>query len=266
MFGKNPDDMRMEQTPERVLAICRMAARGRLSQAELFSALNLGFNTEKEKDAIRKCFNVAANELHMVRLANNMVEIEVPESAVETPAAFRRYVASRVFKSSDTTFMMFSKWVIGKNESLFEYGKWENMAVQCKTELPELTSLNENGVLGWRFWAAFLGLGYLSGTMLIPNMKTRIQDVLATDFGNRFKYGEAVRATDFCEWLRGQLPECEIGIKLPLALSAGLRTLADLGLIKLESWRDANRISLYPVDGEPLNDFSHITVYDEVQK
>ena len=53
--------------------------------------------------------------------------------------------------------------------------------------------------------------------------------------------------------------------KLPLALSAGLRTLHELGLIKLETWRDSNRIFLYPVDGDPINDFSHITVTEEVR-
>ena len=54
--------------------------------------------------------------------------------------------------------------------------------------------------------------------------------------------------------------------KLPLAFSAGLRTLHELGLIKLETWRDSNRVFLYSVDGDPINDFSHITVRKEVAK
>ena len=57
--------------------------------------------------------------------------------------------------------------------------------------------MNENAVLGWRFWAAFLGLGYLSGTMIIPNMKIRVQDVLATNFSKKFKFNEAIQAYDF---------------------------------------------------------------------
>ena len=48
--------------------------------------------------------------------------------------------------------------------------------------MKELAALNENAVLGWRFWAAFLGLGYLSGTMIIPNMKLRLEDILATTY------------------------------------------------------------------------------------
>lgn len=62
------------------------------------------------------------------------------------------------------------------------------------------------------------------------------------------------------------MPEVDMSGKLPLAFSAGLRTLHELGLIKLETWRDSNRVFLYSVDGDPINDFSHITVRKEVTK
>ena len=127
-----------------------------------------------------------------------------------------------------------------------------------------MKNLGENTALGWRFWAAFLGLGYLSGTMLIPNMKLRIQDILATSFSDRFQYGEAILAKDFIQWLTTRLPEADLRDRLPLAVSAGLRTLHELGLIKLESWRDSVRVPLYRIDGDPINEFSHITVYEEV--
>ena len=102
--------------------------------------------------------------------------------------------------------------------------------------------------------------------MFLPNMKIRLQDILATSFNQKFKYGETIRATDFIDWLSGKLPEADLSNKLPLAVSAGLRTLHELGLIKLETWRDSNKIMLFFVDGDPINDFSHITVSEEVCK
>ena len=144
--------------------------------------------------------------------------------------------------------------------------KWEVMAVTSGEENAELSAVDENAVLGWRFWAAFLGLGYLNRTMFLPNMKIRLQDVFATSFAQRFKYGETIRATEFIDWLSSKLPEVSFNNRLPLAISAGFRTLHELGLIKLETWRDSNRIMLFFVDGDPINDFSHITVSEEVCK
>ena len=107
---------------------------------------------------------------------------------------------------------------------------------------------------------AFLGLGYLSGTMIIPNMKLRLEDILATTYTEKFKYNETVLAQDFVLWLSTKIPEVEIGSNLPLALSAGLRTLHEIGLIKLETWSDSTPVMLYYVDGDPINGFTHISV------
>ena len=61
------------------------------------------------------------------------------------------------------------------------------------------------------------------------------------------------------------MPEVEIGGSLPLALSAGLRTLHELGLITLETWSDSVPIMLYRVDGEPINSFTHISVKEAIR-
>ena len=140
------------------------------------------------------------------------------------------------------------------------------MAKTCASEISELSQLDENAVLGWRFWATFLGIGYLNRTMFLPNMKLRLQDILASDFNKKLEFGKAIRAMDFMEWLSPRIPEVNIGNRLPLALSAGLRTLHELGLIKLETWPDSERIILFQIDGDPINDFSHITVREEVAK
>ena len=102
--------------------------------------------------------------------------------------------------------------------------------------------------------------------MIIPNMKLRLQDILATELDKEFKYNEPIRATDFIAWLSNRMPEVDMTGKLPLALSAGLRTLHELGLIQLETWRDSNRVMLFAVDGDPINDFSHITVKEAVKE
>lgn len=264
MFKVNPDGMRMEPTPERVLSVCRLIAHESMTRNEVRKAMTLGINDEKEFDQINKSINVALEELSLIKAEADKLVLAVNPGVIASPAAFRRYVSARVFSAKNTTFYIFTKWIIAQNERIFPLKSWEGLAKTCASEVTELAALNENAVLGWRFWAAFLGLGYLSGTMIIPNMKLRLEDILAATYTEKFKYNETVLAQDFMLWLSTKIPEVEIGNKLPLALSAGLRTLHEIGLIKLETWSDSTPIMLYHVDGDPVNGFTHISVKEEI--
>lgn len=264
MFKVNPDGMRMEPTPERVLSVCRLVSHKSMNRDEVRNAMSLGVNDEKTLDQINKSINVALEELALIRANADNLVLAVDPSVIASSEAFRRYVSAKVFSAKDTTFHMFTKWLIAQNERIFVLKTWEGMAKTCASEVKELAALNENAVLGWRFWAAFLGLGYLSGTMIIPNMKLRLEDILATTYTEEFKYNETVLAQDFLLWLSTKLPEVEMGSNLPLALSAGLRTLHEIGLIKLETWSDSTPVMLYHVDGDPINGFTHISVKEAI--
>lgn len=264
MFKVNPDGMRMEPTPERVLSVCRLIAHQSMTREEIRKAMTLGINDERELDQINKSIDVALKELSLIKADADKLVLAVDPGVIASSTSFRRYVSSRVFSAKDTTFHMFTKWLIAQNERIFSLKSWEGMAKTCGSEVKELSALNENAVLGWRFWAAFLGIGYLSGTMIIPNMKLRLQDILASTYTEKFKYNETILAQDFILWLSTKIPEVEIGSKLPLALSAGLRTLHEVGLIKLETWSDSTPIMLYYVDGDPINGFTHISVKEAI--
>ena len=267
MFKTNPDSMRMEPTPERVLAVCRLIAHNRMTRENVRKAMSLGNNDEKELDQINKSISVAADELDIIKAKDDQLVLTVDSTILTSAVSFRRYVASKVFLQKDSTFYLFTKWVITQNERIFKLKSWEGMAKTCGSEIGELSALNENAVLGWRFWASFLGIGYLSGTMIIPNMMIRLKDVLAEDFTKRFAYGEPILSYEFIVWLSAKLPEVDMSQqRLPLALSAGLKTLHELGMIELKTWRDSDRVALYHVDGDPINDFSHITVKEAVTK
>ena len=265
MFKVNPDGMRMEPTPERVLSVCRLIAHKNMTRDEVRKAMTLGINDEKELDQINKSINVALEELSIIKAQDDNLVLAVDPDVIVSPTSFRRYVSPRVLTAKDTTFHMFTKWLIAQNERIFSLKSWEGMAKTCGSEVKELSALNENAVLGWRFWATFLGIGYLSGTMIIPNMKLRLEDILATTYTEKFKYNETVLAQDFMLWLSAKIPEIEISSRLPLALSAGLRTLHEVGLIKLETWSDSPPILLYYVDGDPINGFTHISVKEAIK-
>ena len=155
MFKVNPDGMRMEPTPERVLSVCRLVAHKSMTREEIRKAMTLGVNDERELDQINKSINVALEELSIIKADADNLVLAVDPEIISSTTAFRRYVSERVFAAKDTTFHMFTKWMVSQNERIFTMRTWEGMAATCKTESKELSALNENSVLGWRFWAAF---------------------------------------------------------------------------------------------------------------
>lgn len=268
MFAKHPDKMRMEPTPERVLCVCQLVGQGPISKNDLVQSLSLRSVESNNQNAILPAVRVALNELGMLKMQDDKLIPAVPNEAYKTPKGFRQHVASIVFTRKDTTFYRFSKWYLSQNDRVFQFANWESTSKTAERECSELKGVGENAALGWRFWATFLGLGYLNGTVLIPNLKIRIQDILSSDFSRSFSFGEAVHARDFLVWISHFLPEVEMNppTPLPLGLSAGLRTLHELGLIVLEARMDTERIPLFEVDGEEFNEFSHITVRKEVSE
>ena len=263
MFKNHPDPMRMEPTPERVLAVCKMIEKQPMPKEDLVQTMTLG----GENPDVNASIAVALEELHVIDQIDGKLKLVVPGAVLESPTAFRKYVSAKVFQNQASTFFRFSKWFIEQNERIFALGKWEVLATTARSESSALEGMNENAVLGWRFWAAFLGLGYLSGTILISNMKTRIQDVLSNEFSKQFVFDQAIRAEEFLDWIAPKIPEVDCRKEnLPLAFSAGLRTLNALGQVELQVQRDTDVVRLYNVDGDPNNAFSHIIVREVVCK
>ena len=135
MFKNNPDGMRMEPTPERVLSVCRLVGYKKVTREELRSILTLDKMGSKELDQIDKSIAVASDELNIIRSKDNYYELAVSPEIIKTSEAFRRYVASIVFNRPNTTFFMFSKWLIEQNDKLFSMDRWEVMAKTCATEI-----------------------------------------------------------------------------------------------------------------------------------
>lgn len=263
MFRQAPDSMIPDPTPERVFSLCRLLAYQSMSREELVEALSLGKPSKTNYSEIGAALSVAQNDLWAVRIQDGVYQLTVAPEVVQSPDQFRRFVASKAFTETSSRFVLFTRWYIAQNEGVFTINTWEARAKTAEKEVAALKGLRENDALGWRFWAAFLGIGYLSGTALIPNMKQRLADVFAAKLQPTFSYGEPILAKSFFAWLDQELPEVDLSQEIPMAVSAGLRTLHELGAIQLESRRDTEKVFLYYVSGDQWNTISHITVKEE---
>lgn len=263
MFLQAPDSMIPDPTPERVFSLCRLLAYQSMSREKLVEALSLEKNSESNHFEIRAALNVAHNDLGIVRNQDGIYQLAVAPEVVQSPDQFRKFVASKAFARSDSSFVLFTKWYIAKNEKVFTLSSWESRAIEAGREVAALKKISKNDMKGWRFWAAFLGIGYLSGTALIPNMKQRLEDVFAAKLQPTFSYDEPILAKSFFAWLDQELPEVDLSQEIPMAVSTGLRTLHELGAIQMESRQDTEKVFLYYVSGDQWNTISHITVKEE---
>ena len=100
----------------------------------------------------------------------------------------------------------------------------------------------------WRFWASFLGFGYLQDMFIIPNANVFLKDII--DGTNL----ERKRMYSISEFVEALLPAANIIIpdqaskKFNYGVSNGLRALHDSGFLKMEHILDQKDIwSLYPM-------------------
>lgn len=266
MFLNKKNDMRPGPTPERVLAICRIVGKNIFTQEEIEERAYLSDADAKGEEEFTKSLKVASEELGLLSRSDGKFKLSVSPDVIESVENFRYEVAKRVFNMSNSRFFQVSKWYISKNDTVLSMGNWESKAVAATGD--GIENVTENDMLGWRFWASFLGLGYLSDTELIPNMYIRLRDILSNDFGKDFSYGDSIPANTFFDWLFSKAPEakCEDTAPLNLALSNGLRTLRDLGYIELVSGRDAIRRGMFIISEDKNNEISHVVVKEAIRQ
>jgi hypothetical protein len=252
MFKEHYDHMRPGPTPERVLAICRLLSSNPLTEEEMKDRIYLTKTAATkfgdEWDAVK-----AAAELGLISFKDNVYSLSVDPSQIATVDAFRRAVAARAFSNKKSTFFRISKWYIGSNDAVFNASNWEDKAAAAVKA--GIDKIRDNDMLGWRFWASFLGLGYVHGTELIPNMYIRVRDVLATEFVKSFAFEEEIPAAEFFDWLLTKIPEAKTEDNtINLALSNAIRTLRDMDEIAPAALMDAVPMYLYNLPEDPTKE------------
>ena len=263
MFKKHYDRMRPGATPERVLSIARMIAQQPLSQMEVAKYCELRDDVSAVSEGIRYSLG-AAEELELIKNEEGKYRFAADPAVIASPARFRQYIASKVFTKTDSTFFKVTQWFVSGNEAVLPLSRFATFAAEMAKS--GVDHVDENDVLGWRFWARFLGIAYQYEATLIPNMCVRVQDVM-----RKFAVGQEISGTEFLAWLKANLPEAASSCTqtgLNLAVSNGLRILQELGKIDIISANDAEKVYLYPLPGVRLNDFSAIlikeAIYDEL--
>ena len=231
---------------------------------------------------------IAAVNCNIVSEAPDKTLILNGEAAqLESMQGFQLYMQKRVLGVIESyrpnyLFNLYSAWYIVQNERVFQFIDNE-FATRFVGEVPldtEFRAFNKEKFVGWRTWAAFLGLGWLikpglggRSEILAPcasNCLKGVLDQLLTEDERVIKFGLfAERLAELCPELDGGslFTYCweasrggeRRGTNLSLALSTGLRQLHDSSEIELIRQADATDIwQLYPAEGQLLKQVTHI--------
>lgn len=227
LFDKN--DFIPENTPERLYAILKIINNNTFTKEELKEIVTpIGLN--KNTNGFDKVFNIAKGKLIKENDFDYSINCLVEDKYLESIDTFRRYMAKMAF-SEKNLFNEFTSWYISQNDNVFFYKKAEDLSSRLTDGF---TKIDKKFIYGWRFWASFLGYGYLHDIFLIPNMAVRIEDVLIEN--KKVEVNKEINFTKFMDFIITNCPEitnCIQESSLCIALSNGLRTLHDAGKVEL---------------------------------
>jgi hypothetical protein len=254
LFKEHYDSMKPGPTPERVYAVIKIAEMLNTTKSEIVKAAMLYDPSDNTAD-IKKSIDVAI-ELGVLKEEEQKLKCSFSKEQLLNITSFRRSISNIIFSRSNSTFCRVTSWYIANDDKLSNIDNWDTLAAQAVTS--GINSINDQDILGWRFWVSFLGIGYMHNKTIIPNMFVRMSDLLAT---SSFENGKRIPSSQFLEWLFTNAPECKpkkAEDNLSLTVSNALRSLHDLNYIVLENQRDAQNSKLYNIDAHPINMFSHI--------
>lgn len=245
--------------PERVYALCKIVEKNPISSGDLKDKMEpdfLGNGTVYFND-----YKNAAEELGLITISDDLIQLAVDAKIIKNIENMRRYINTRLEKFNNGQFYKVTNAYFEKGVSMFNEDK--NIA-NLGPLFAELTGIPVDAVAmrAWRFWASFLGFGYLQDMFIIPNACVFLSDLIeSSDFEIKTRYS----ISEFVEKISSKanivISDLE-SKKFNYGVSNGLRALQDLGKIRMEHIMDQMDMwTLYPLKSYSNDStITHITI------
>ncbi|MCM1988826.1 hypothetical protein [Oceanirhabdus seepicola] len=233
------EKIRKEITPKRVYSTLKFIAQGRFTEKNIMNIIQPPGLCNGKQDEIKKVLKYI-QDTRLVVVNQEIFELNFDKKHLRSGNEFRKYFASRVFEGNDSNlFFDFTSWYLYKGNELLVYSTMDDV-ISNQNKFKEL---NKEFGLAWRFWATFIGIGYMHESQFIPNPYLRIKDAIECDVN--IKRGKEIRVSDFINWCLMKCPELKENINghnISFTMSFALRTLHDMGVIKLSLTQDATEV------------------------
>ena len=207
-----------------------------------------------------------AIELKLVDVQDNYVTAIVPEEKLKTIEDLRMYIISKLDNYEEEQFYKCTNAIVNLDEKIYKYRSISDNEMLNYLSQKSNQQITAPMARGWRFWAQFLGFGYMKGFVFLPNAYIFVKDVIKLmelekkkeyqidDFMTRFnQYGKILSSNSKNEK------------NLNIALSSALRQLHENGEISLKYVSDkGSKWILYP-SKESFNDPIGAIIYKGVK-
>lgn len=246
--------------PERVYALCKIVEKGPITTSDLRERMEPSFLNNTS--VYYSDYRAAAEELKLITISDNVVSLAVESKEIKTIEAMRSYAngmleefrSGQFYKVTEAYFNMDTKILSGPKN----IAQWGDI---FRNDLG--IEVDDKALRAWRFWAPFLGFGYMQDMFFIPNADIFLKDLInqsRLEKRKQYSIGEFVKA--LCSEGNIILQHTQEEKRLNFGVSNGLRTLHDEGYLKMEHVLDFEDIwSLYPMKAHNISGtVTHITI------
>ncbi len=245
--------------PERVYALCKIVEKGSITSNELKDKMEpdfLGNGSVYFND-----YKNAAEELGLISISDDHIQLAVEPIVVKNIDNMRAYINANLEKDNVGQFYKVTNAYFEKDAGIFKEDK--NIA-NLGPLFTEMTGMSVDAVAmrAWRFWASFLGFGYLQDMFIIPNAFVFLDDVIAASGLERKKMYTVSEFVDAITPMANIIISDISSKKFSYGVSNGLRALHDSGKIKMEHIMDQMDMwALYPLKSYSNDStITHITI------
>lgn len=254
-----------EAIPARVYSLYKIAiSKKEITRAEIQAMMEPSeiYDGTSYFSAIFK----AAQELKIIDIQDNLVLPAVAKEKMKDIEEFRYHAISKLPDFEDEQFFRVTNVIVNLNEQIYKYSLTDSELLNIISQQIG-AQVTAPMIRGWRFWAQFLGFGYMYNMSFLPDAYVFIRNILRhmeleknkeyqiDDFMLMFEpYGKIISGN--------MQPERNMNI----ALSNALRELHDNKEIELKYRSDAEkRWVLYP-SNEQFNEQIASIVYKGVKR
>ena len=188
-----------------------------------------------------------ATELKLVDVQDNTVVALVSKEQIKTIDDLRSYTISKLGNYEEEQFYKCTNAIVNLDEKIYKYSSISDSEMLNYLSERAGQQITAPMARGWRFWAQFLGFGYMNGFVFLPNAYIFVKDVIKLIGLEKREYQMDEFMTMFNQY--GQILSANYQNEkyLNLALSSALRELHENGEITLKYISDqASKWILYP--------------------
>lgn len=254
MFIKN---FRLEITPKRVYSMLKTVEyKNKIKEMELLNLIE-PLEVNKNQDDAKKVFNFLQNLEFIKKDMDDFFILNIDIKYLKNEKKFSDLMYDILIKQKiDKDFFEVSSWVMGNYKETITAKSAEKLAIIIK----DFNFVNESYILNWRFWARFMGLGYIYDGEFIPNPINRLKLIIEDE--ELFKENETIEMKVFIDKILKECPILEKSIEnnsITESLSLALSILNESNIIKLQYIQDSQEVWFLKHSAlQEINKVSHI--------